>query len=307
MEIIREKIDFQLDNKTAVAIGKFDGVHNGHALILNKLKEYRDKGLKTAVLTFDFPPSMTLTNAPAQVLTTNIEKRLIFREMGVDIMVEFPFYEKTAMISAEDFIEDILVGQMKMAAVVVGEDCAFGHKAAGNADLLKKMGDKFGYETVVIPKLKDGDEVISSTYLRELIIEGKVAKVASLSPNPYFVYGDFKTTGGIGQKFGLPFCVMDIPEDKLLPRDGVYMTKVLYEDCYYPSISFVLERKRCIETYMYEGTRDIGRESVAIGFFEFLRDSFENDDTAFISQEKRIEQFRLELEKGRGWHREHPV
>lgn len=308
MQIINGTLDFQLKDKTAVAIGKFDGVHKGHELILNTLLEYKEKGLKTCVLTFDFPPKAFLVDEPNKVIMTPLEKRLVMEKFGIDILIEFPFRENTASITAENFIEDVLVDQLKMNAVVVGSDCTFGHGAKGNADMLKDFGKRLGFETVVVEKLKDSKgEVISSTLLRDIIISGNMAEYLDKSNNPYFAYGNFKKSGGIGQKFGFPFCILETDEEKLLPTKGIYYTKVLHEDVFYPSISFVSDKTHRIETYMFDGSRDIGRENVAVGFFEFVRKAFEEDNTAYISQEKRIEQFKKELVNARLWHREHPL
>lgn len=308
MQIINGTLDFQLKDKTAVAIGKFDGVHKGHELILNALMEYKEKGLKTCVLTFDFPPQAFLVDEPNKVIMTPLEKRLVMEKVGIDILIEFPFRENTASITAENFIEHVLVDQLKMNAVVVGSDCTFGHGAKGNADMLKEYGRKFGFETVVVEKLRDSKgEVISSTLLRDIIISGNMAEYLDKSRNPYFAYGNFKKSGGIGQKFGFPFCILETDEEKLLPTKGIYYTKVFHEDVFYPAISFVSDKAHRIETYMFDGSRDIGRENVAVGFFEFVRKAFEEDNTAYISQEKRIEQFKKELVNARLWHREHPL
>ena len=308
MQVINGTIDFQLKDKTAVAIGKFDGVHKGHELILNTLMSYKERGYKTCVMTFDFPPNLFFVDAPNRTLMTAQEKRYVMAEMGVDILIEYPFRENTASISAENFIEDVLLDQLKMGVVVAGTDCSFGHGAKGNAKMLKEFAKKHDFECIIIDKIKDEKgQVISSTLLRDIVIKGDVSDYMSKSRWPYFAHGNFKKSGGMGQKFGLPFCVLAVDENKLLPAEGIYYTKVLHDDVYYPAISFVSGKKQRIETYMFDSNRNIGKDNVSVGFYQFVRKAFEGDESAYISQEKRIEQFKGELINAQIWHREHPL
>ena len=168
MRIISGTTDFFIPEKTVVSIGKFDGVHKGHLYIIKRMKEYISRGYKLCVLTFDIPPSSMGFGNDKGVLMTNEEKRRVFEELDVDYYIEFPFYEKTASISAQQFIEEFIVDRLNAAAVVVGEDCTFGQGAAGNAQMLRDYGPLYDYEVEIISKIKDGKHVISSTYLRSL-------------------------------------------------------------------------------------------------------------------------------------------
>ena len=124
---IENTTEFKTEADTAVTIGKFDGIHKGHAKILNEVLAHKTEGLLSAVFTFDTPPTSVFFKENQKVLTTNAEKRELFRTMGIDYLVEFPFYEKTAAISAEDFIEEFLVDSLHAKVIVVGSDCRFGH------------------------------------------------------------------------------------------------------------------------------------------------------------------------------------
>ncbi len=185
MERIKDTLDFHIADPTVVAIGKFDGVHKGHGEIIKHMLSYKARGYKCAILTFDIPPVVVTKHEESHVLTDNDVKAAVFDKLGIDIMVEFPFYEKTAAIGPGEFVEDVLIGKMHMKAIVAGDDCRFGYRGAGNADLLVCMGRECGFETEIIPKLTtEYGEVISSTYLRELVKEGRIDEAASLCMDP---------------------------------------------------------------------------------------------------------------------------
>lgn len=303
MEIITGTLDFKIDKKSVVTIGKFDGIHRGHLLILDTMWNYKQKGFKSVVITFDTSPQVALGMRNREQLTTTQEKRLVMDAAGVDVLIEFPFNEETAKISAEDFIKDILVDKLNVGRIVVGDDCTFGYKALGTPELLTELGDKYGYETDVIEKLKYNGQVISATYLRELVAKGEVEAVKEMSRQPYFVYGSSYKTGGLGHKFGFPYCVFEIAEDKVMPLSGLYYTKIYYDDVFYPSLSFVDADKRIVESYLFDASREIGYDNISVGFFKYVREPLVEDGSELEHQKVR-EQFKTEIVAAKNWHRE---
>lgn len=299
MQYINGTIDVNIQNDSVVTIGKFDGFHKGHGVILNKMKEYQRTGLAMVGLTFDKSPSSIL-GEEMEVLSLPFEKKLIFEENSFDYLVELPFYEKTASISAEHFIEEFLVTRLKAKVIVVGPDCRFGHRAKGDVEMLKKYSKDFGYTVEVVDKLKDGDREISSSYLRELCIEGNVKKINELSMQPYFMTGFFAHGMGSGQSIDMPFCVMNIDKRKLLPRSGVYFSRVVYDEYYYPALTWIDKEKGTSETVLYGGNRRIGSVDVSVALFEFFRDTMK-----FESDEKMKRQLQIDLFEGEKWHKEH--
>lgn len=302
MDYITKTLDFKIEEKTIVTIGKFDGVHRGHTLILDKLWEYKNQGYKSVVVTFDNSPIEVIKGEKVEKLTTAKEKELIMFACGVDVLIELPFSE-IASFSAEHFVEEILVNKLNMAIAVVGEDCSFGYKAAGNAKLLEALGDKYQYETIIIPKLKYGEDVISSTRIRDLVKEGNTEDVRAMMRQPYFVYGSFIEHGGINFKFGQPFCTMTVPEEKVMPKAGLYYTKVMYEDIFYPSLSFVMEEGRKIETFLFEADRYISYENVSVGLFKYIRGPV-SEDGSVESHEIMRDIFKKEMIEAMKWHKE---
>nr|MCR5733065.1 FAD synthetase family protein [Lachnospiraceae bacterium] len=146
MIIISNEADIRIgdSSKSVVAIGKFDGIHKGHEKLIRTMQKYREKGYKCVIFTFNVQPDSFLYNRQSGVLTTVEEKRFIFSELNIDVLVEFPFYEKTACISAESFVEDILMEKLNCRAIVCGNDLSFGYKGAGDVALLNSYRDSMG-------------------------------------------------------------------------------------------------------------------------------------------------------------------
>ena len=132
--------DFQIPEPTVVTLGKFDGRHRGHQKLLGRMLELkRQLGYKTAVFTFDTTPAARIEGKPQKVITTNQERRNNMAKMGIDYLVEYPFTEAAAHLPPETFVREILAGRMQAKAIVVGTDCGFGYRRAGNADLLRQL------------------------------------------------------------------------------------------------------------------------------------------------------------------------
>lgn len=181
--IVYEKIrDFHIDEPTAVAIGKFDGDHIGHQYLFEELRRVAaENSLKTLVFTFNYdsreiPSFMTKLN-----LITFVERREKLKQEKIDYVIEYPFDTNTAVIEAEDFLRETLIGKCNMKYIVGGYDISFGKDRKGNADMLRKYSSIYGYGTSIIGKLKnDHGEEISSTMIRNLIEEGKLTEAYSL-------------------------------------------------------------------------------------------------------------------------------
>ena len=173
MEIIAGTTDFYLEKDTAVAIGKFDGVHLGHRRLLEEILNKKKNGLAACVFTFDPTPAVLFGLSDGKELTTREEKRRLFEHLGIDILIEFPLTKETAATEPERFVTEILAKQMNTRFVAAGEDLSFGKNGAGNAELLEKMAPHLGFCVRTIEKIEvDGIEV-SSTYIRKLVEEGK--------------------------------------------------------------------------------------------------------------------------------------
>lgn len=301
MKIISGTTEFAIPEETVVSIGKFDGVHKGHKYIVEMMKKYIRRGYKLCILTFDISPSSLGFGSDKGVLLSNHEKRYIFSELGIDYYVEFPFYEKTASIPAARFIEEFIVDKLNAKAVVVGTDCTFGQGAAGDAQMLRDYGPIYDYEVEIISKIKDGRHEISSTYLKELAAAGKVKKIMNLSYYPYFVHGKFRRDP-VKVGASMYYYVMDVPEEKVLPLDGVYYSKAIYDDECYDAMTNVISEDHIMETYIYGGVRGIQRGEVSIALLDYKREELKYYKVSDLNRKIKEDIF-----DGQKWHKEHPV
>ena len=141
MNYISDTTDFQIPEPTIVTLGKFDGRHRGHQKLIRTMEQQKERlGCPTAVFTFSIAPLSLVEGEPATVITTNEERRANMEKIGVDYLVEYPFTEEVRRMAPADFVRDVLVRRMHARAIVVGPDCSFGYKGAGNAELLPISG-----------------------------------------------------------------------------------------------------------------------------------------------------------------------
>ena len=223
MRVITGTREFQIEEPTAVTIGKFDGRHKGHQKLLREMLCFKERqGLKAAVFTFDMAPSGVMRGQVQTVITTNQERRNKMAKVGIDYLVEYPFDQETAHMRPEDFVSEVLVRQMHAKAVVVGTDCSFGYKGKGNVQLLKEMSKSCGFEAVIIEKEQDDHRDISSTYVREELDLGNIEKANELLGEPYAIHGVVVHGNHIGGTvLGFPTANILPPPEKHLPPFGV--------------------------------------------------------------------------------------
>lgn len=265
MKYIRNTVDFQIEEDTVISLGKFDGIHRGHELLMERLAEKKREGLKAAIFTFDIPPRRNVQHVEAKVLTTNEEKMHIFEEMGIDYLIECPFTEEVMHMEPEDFIR-MLVERLHVKCVVAGEDFRFGHNRRGDYRMLQEYAGKLGYEALILKKMKEDARDISSTFVREEIAAGNIEKANHLLGYRYFVKGMVKHGNQIGRTIGIPTINLIPPEEKLLPPFGVYVSEVAIGEERYQGVTNV----GCKPTI--EGNNPVGVETYLLDFHENVYD-----------------------------------
>lgn len=278
MEFIENTLDFHIENETAVTLGKFDGLHRGHGLLMEKMfKEASEFGLCTVVFTFDIPPKSRIYDMEARVLTTNEEKRFVFEKTGIDYLIECPFTDKVRCMEPEDFIAWI-VSELSVKRFVVGTDFRFAHKRAGDYRTLMKYEEKYGYKTIVVEKVTEDGRDIGSTYIREEIAKGNLKKANHLLGYEYFVKSRIVHGRQIGRKMGIPTINMKLEREKLLPPFGVYITRVVVGDRWYKSVSNVGvkptiegENPVGVETYILDFCQNVYGSDLTVEFLEYIR------------------------------------
>ncbi|HKM04689.1 MAG TPA: bifunctional riboflavin kinase/FAD synthetase [Lachnospiraceae bacterium] len=304
MKLIAGTTDFHIEGKTAVAIGKFDGIHRGHQKLINEALRYKKQGLKTIVFTFDPSPGVFFRNDKSKELTTKFEKRDMFMEMGIDILIEYPLNTETAAIKPELYIEEILVKKLHAAVIVAGIDISFGHKGRGDMKMLQSKAVEFGYQVRIIDKVCINEKEISSTYVREEVQAGNMENVTRLLGSPYCISGKVAHGKRLGRTFGMP-TVNQIPAgNKLLPPFGVYFSKVLYENKEYDSLTNIGikptvtdENIAGVETYIYDFSEDLYGKRIDVKLLKFSRGEIRFDDISEL-----IKQLQKDMEQGRKFH-----
>lgn len=300
MEVITNTTDFILDKPTAVAIGKFDGVHKGHKYLLDTLKKYQRNGIQLVIFTFDPPPMVYLKGEEEQALLTKEEKRKIFLSYGIDVLIEFPLNEETAPMEPEKFVEQILINQIQSSYIVAGEDISFGKQGKGDLALLEKMAKNYGFTLDIVDKVFINDEEVSSTRIRELLKISEVEEVEGLLGNPYAISGQVVMGNRQGKEFGFPTANLIIDKKKLVPKVGVYFTKVWIDNIVYCGISNLGykptiegEKRLGLETHIYDYEQNIYGKEIKVEFLTFVR-----GEKKFSSINMLKEQVMSDLNKG---------
>ncbi len=304
MQIIQGTTEIKMDGKSAVSIGKFDGIHLGHQKLLQCILKQKEQGLKAVVFTFDPPPSALFGMADTKELMTKEEKRTAFETMGIDVLIEFPLTKETAEISPESFIIDILIGQIHAEYIAAGTDVSFGNKGAGNYMILQSMSKNLGYELEIIDKVCFSNREVSSTYVREEVEQGHMDLVTRLLGMPYSVCGEVMYGNRFGRTIGMPTVNLLPPENKLLPPNGVYYSEVYVGNEKYFGITnigykpTVSEKRQVgVETYIYEFAREIYGEKIVVNLLLFKR--FEKK---FAGKDALKEQMMKDIKDGYTYH-----
>ena len=215
---------------STLAIGNFDGIHLGHQAILRAAIAHarQTKAVATA-LTFDPLPQKVLRPESAPLRVSTIEQRLnCFAEIGLDAAVVLPFTHELAKLSPQEFVDQILVRDLQVRAVFVGENFRFGHKQSGDARLLLEIGAERAFKVGIIPHVVHKGEIVSSTIIRREIACGDVSHAARLLGRPFVLSGKVAPGTGTGRRFTFPTLNL-APEQELLPARGVYVTRTLLE------------------------------------------------------------------------------
>lgn len=301
MEIIAGTTNFILEKETAVAIGKFDGVHIGHRRLLDEILAKKEKGLAACVFTFDPPPAVLFGQSDYHVLSTREEKRILFERMGIDILIEFPLTLETAAILPERFVADVLARQMNARFVAAGEDLSFGYQGAGNTALLESMGPMYGFVVRTIEKIRVGDVEVGSTYIRKLVEEGRMEEACQMLGTPYPFTGLVEHGRHLGHSLGFPTVNLLPPPEKLAPPCGVYDSLVMVRGKVYHGLTNVgykptvsKERILGVETYLYDFDEELYGEEVEVALKAFRR-----PEKKFASLEDLKSQLQRDIAGGR--------
>lgn len=298
------------DRKRAMALGFFDGVHIGHAALLDKTKQRAAEiGAMPSVLTFDVHPDTLVFNAEVPLINSAIgRKDIINRCFGIDNVVFIHFNQKVMHMDWREFIDE-LINELDIAWLVVGHDFCFGYKGLGTAPRLKEYCAEKGVGCDIIePVCRDGI-VVSSTEIRKLIQNGEIEKANEYLGHPHMLSDTVRSGYHLGTKMGTPTINMKIPEGVIVPRHGVYAAKVILDDgSEHISVTNVGVRPTVsdagavsVESFILDFDGNLYDKQARVEFFSFLRDERKFDDISSLG-----EQIKRDAEEARAYFAKNP-
>jgi phosphoribosyl 1,2-cyclic phosphate phosphodiesterase len=266
---------------SVLAIGSFDGLHLGHQAILRSVAARAGAvGAVPTALTFDPSPRKVLRPDTASPQISTIAQRLAgFNGLGLEAAVVLPFTLELSRLAPDEFVERILLRNLRIKALFVGEDFRFGHKQAGDVNLLRRLGAQNGFEVVVLPAVICRGELVSSTLIRKEIAAGDVARSARLLGRQFVLTGEVVSGTGAGHRFTFPTLNL-AAEQELLPRRGVYITRTCLdgEQRSRRSVTNIGMRPTfnatalSVETHLLDAQLSSPPKRIEVRFWEGLRD-----------------------------------
>lgn len=268
MRYIKGTLDFKEEQRCVVTLGKFDGLHRGHRALIDRVIHYKENQALRTVFTFDIMPMMLLSKK---------ERRKMLKNLGIDLMIECPFTADVITMDPETFVKDILVNKLNAVHIVVGADYRFGYHRSGNVQLLKELGEKYGFTVDIVEKIMDGDREISSTYIREELLKGNMEKVNELLGYEYLITGEIVHGRQVGRTIGIPTTNLIPSKSKILPPNGVYVTSTTIGDKTYDGMTNIGCKPTVegsfigVETYLFDCEGDLYGKKETVRVRHFIR------------------------------------
>lgn len=298
MRVIDNLSEFTKPDFSVVTIGTFDGVHQGHKIILEKVvKEARQNSGKSILITFWPHPRFILRpdDNSLKLLSTFKEKVELIEEIGMDYIVKLTFTPVFSNQSADEFVRSILIDKIGTKKLFIGYDHHFGNNRDGNIDFLRDRSAEYGFEVSEIPRQDIDDIGVSSTKIRNALSEGDIPLATALLGREFSIEGKVIHGEKKGRSIGFPTANIQVDESfKLLPRDGAYAVKVMRDDEVLHGMLNIGFRptlggsRKSIEVHLFNFTGELYDETLVVKFVEFIR-----PETKFTS----IDDLKNQLEK----------
>lgn len=284
--------------ETGIALGNFDGIHLGHRELIKKVvDESEGLGLSPGVLFFENHTRAVTDKKNPFVLTSNHQKQKIVESLGIEVIYKIKFDEDIMKLSGREFIEKILINKMNSKLLVVGFDYRFGYKASCNAKDLKEMAKEYGIEVFIVEPVQYDGKVIGSSQIRELINGGFIKEANELLARPYSIEGRVVHGANRGNKLGFPTANLEVDSNYIVPKTGVYKSRLVYGGNSYKSITNIgynptfNENKLKIETHILNFNKNIYDEIVEIELLDYLR-----EDIKFDKIEDLVDQIKKDID-----------
>ncbi len=282
MRVFRDLDQLPEFRRAAITIGSFDGIHQGHQSIIRRLRELADQsGGESVLITFYPHPRQVVYPSDKQLklLCNQEEKIRLLEQFGLDNLVIVPFTVEFSQLTADEYIEKLLIGKFNPSYVVIGYDHRFGTGRQGDVNYLGWYAKKTGFELVVIEKQEADNIAISSTKIRQALENGEVEKANQLLGHFYPISGRVVPGDSIGRTIGFPTANLELPEkQKLLPPNAIYAVWVHYEGERFGGMLYMGNRpslknrdNQTIEVNIFDFQNDIYGEWLHLELVAFLR------------------------------------
>ena len=281
MQVFNSIKDLKKNKNTVLTLGTFDGIHPGHLKIIDKLVDCsKEKGCRNVVITFHPHPRTVLSSGnDVKMLTTQEERKDLLEKHGVDNFLTINFTKEFASLTAEQFIYDYLINGIGVSEIVLGHDHHFGKGRSGNVDLLKIIGAKENFIVTTVDAFYINDEIVSSTKIRNALIDGDLKKANILLGRNYSFSGTVIGGDKRGRELGYPTANIKLSsQEKLLPAIGIYAVRVLLNNEKHIGLLSIGKRptfysagELVTEVYIYNFNREIYDEVVTIELVKRLR------------------------------------
>lgn len=275
-----------MTKQKVMALGFFDGIHVGHAALINKIKQRAEEtGAEPAVLTFDVhPDNLVFKKTVPLINSAEDRENILSRCFGIDDVVVIHFSQRVMHMDWQDFIDEI-IDEMNLRWIVVGHDFCFGYKGLGTAEKLKAYCAERGVGCDIIPAVCRDGVVVSSTLIRQLIETGEMEKANEYLGHPHTLTDVIRTGYHLGTKMGTPTINMSFPQGVIIPRHGVYAAKAYIDGQEYMSVTNVGIRPTVsdsgnvnVESFLLDFCGNLYGHRARIDFYKFLRPERKFDD-----------------------------
>ena len=293
-------LDYISPTPTVVALGCFDGVHLGHADVIRNAKERAMMlGVSCTVWTFEEPPKNYFLPHSVPLITLQKEKQARIEALGVDVLVCLPFDKAIKSMTAEDFFKTILHKRLRACHLICGYNYSFGAKGLGNPALLGTLCEEYGVGLTVVPPVSVGQTPVSSSAIRLAMAEGAPEQAAAMLGRPYSLTAPVVHGQQLARKLGFPTVNQIFPAGQLIPKAGVYATRVSLPNSeeVYRGISnvgirpTVSDHTLCCETHVFDFSGDLYGAPITVEFLSFLR-----PEQKFASVDAMSQQVKRDME-----------
>jgi len=281
MKIYHHIDEFKPIKNAVVTIGTFDGVHLGHRKIISRIKELAaETGGETVILTFFPHPRMIIhpEDQNLKLINTIHEKAELLEQLGVDHLIITPFSRDFSNQTAEEYIRNVLVEKIGTKKIVIGYDHRFGKDRLGGLKELQELGPAYGYEVIEIPEQDIHDVAISSTRIRNALLEGDIDLANEFLGYSFFISGKVNRGDQIGRTIGYPTANIHVEENyKLIPSDGIYAVRVYLDAVEHKGMGYIGQRPtingmtRNIEVNIFDFNHDIYTQPIRMELLHYVR------------------------------------